>query len=71
LSDGSNALGGMKQVRKKGEIVMRLKRRIQESKVVPKVMYSCETWNMNAKDKNRGKVFKMKGLRGLWAVEKG
>ena len=68
VKEGSRALGGVKEVWKKGGMTMGMKRRIYESVVIPKVMYGSEVWGLNAKERYSLEVFEMKGLRSMCGI---
>ena len=68
LKEGNRALGGVREVWKRGGMSLEMKRRVYESIVIPKVMYGSETWNLNAKERYDLEVFEMKGLRSMCGV---
>ena len=70
VNERRSALGGVKEVRKKGGLTMRMKKRIYESVVVSKIMYDCEAWCLNENDRHNLEVFEMKELRNMCGVSK-
>src|SRR5215469_4432105 len=68
VKKGSSALGGVKEVWKKGGMTMGMKRRIYESVVIPKVMYESKVWGLKAKEKYSLEFFEMKGLRSMCGI---
>src|SRR5215469_18749057 len=68
LLEEKSALGVIWNVWRDGNMAMGLKRRVFESVVIPKVMYGCETWVLNADDIHRLRVFEIKRLRSMCGV---
>ena len=68
LLEGNGALGGIWNVWREGNMSMGMQRRLFESVVIPKVMYGCESWVLNADDIYRLGVFERKVLRSMCGV---
>ena len=63
MTEGMKALGGLKEIWKKGRLSREVKVKMLDVICVLSVLYGCETWLLNAKIRRRVEVFEMNGLR--------
>ena len=70
IAEGMKALGGLREIWKRGKITRDVKVKMFECFCVPSLLYGCETWTMNAKVRKRVEVFEMKGLRSASGVRR-
>lgn len=68
VKEAGKMLGGMKQVWKKREVGINVKKKLYECCAVPTTVYGAETWSMKAGDKRKLNVFEMKCLRSMCGV---
>ena len=68
VGEGAKILGALRSVWKETSVSRQAKMGMYESIVVPTVMYGCEAWALNAKERKKLEVLEMKCLRTIAGV---
>jgi hypothetical protein len=47
----------------------KIKIRIHETKILPVVLYVCETWSLTLREEHRLRVFEVSNIKGGWGLK--
>ena len=70
VSEGMKVFGALKSIWKGRNVSIEAKVGMFESIVAPTVLYGCETWMLNARERQRVNVMEMKCLRSICNVRR-